>query len=80
MLAAVLREAHGARSLREQVRQRLRGCPRERLDAISYAEQSRLSEDVVEGVEDKERLLLAQVDTHRELSTSLAHEGAKAAV
>ena len=31
-------------------------------------------EDVVEGVEDKARLLLAQVDAHRELSTSLAHE------
>src|SRR3954453_9981611 len=28
-------------------------------------------EDVVEGVEDKARLLLAQVDAHRELSTSL---------
>jgi NAD(P)-dependent dehydrogenase (short-subunit alcohol dehydrogenase family) len=36
-------------------------------------------EDVVEGVEDKARLLLAQVDAHRELSTSLAHEDAKAA-
>jgi NAD(P)-dependent dehydrogenase (short-subunit alcohol dehydrogenase family) len=35
-------------------------------------------EDVVEGVEDKARLLLAQVDAHRELSTSLAHEDAKA--
>src|SRR3954470_14568474 len=34
-------------------------------------------EDVVEGVEDKARLLLAQVDAHRELSTSLAHEDAK---
>src|SRR4051794_15282735 len=34
--------------------------------------------DVVEGVEDKARLLLAQVDAHRELSTSLAHEDAKA--
>ena len=30
-------------------------------------------------VEDKARLLLAQVDAHRELSTSLAHEDAKAA-
>jgi NAD(P)-dependent dehydrogenase (short-subunit alcohol dehydrogenase family) len=36
-------------------------------------------EDVVEGVEDKARLLLAHVDAHRELSTSLAHEDAKAA-
>jgi NAD(P)-dependent dehydrogenase (short-subunit alcohol dehydrogenase family) len=35
--------------------------------------------DVVEGVEEKARLLLAQVDAHRELSTSLAHEDAKAA-
>jgi NAD(P)-dependent dehydrogenase (short-subunit alcohol dehydrogenase family) len=35
--------------------------------------------DVVEGVEDKARLLLAQVDAHRELSTSLSHEDAKAA-
>src|SRR3954466_12672870 len=36
-------------------------------------------EDVVEGVEEKARLLLAQVDAHRELSTSLAHDGAKVA-
>ena len=36
-------------------------------------------EDVVEGVEHKARLLLAQVDAHRELSTSLAHDDAKAA-
>jgi hypothetical protein len=36
-------------------------------------------EDVVKGVEDKARLLLAQVDAHRDLSTSLAHEDAKAA-
>ena len=36
-------------------------------------------EDVVAGVEDKARLLLAQVDAHRELSTSLTHEEAKAA-
>jgi NAD(P)-dependent dehydrogenase (short-subunit alcohol dehydrogenase family) len=36
-------------------------------------------EDVVEGVEDKARLLLAQVDAHRELSTNLSHEDAKAA-
>jgi NAD(P)-dependent dehydrogenase (short-subunit alcohol dehydrogenase family) len=36
-------------------------------------------EDVVEGVEQKARLLLAQVDAHRELSRSLAHEDAKAA-
>ena len=35
-------------------------------------------EDVVEGVEDKARRLLAQVDAHRELSTSLAHADAKA--
>ena len=31
-------------------------------------------EDVVEAVEQKARLLLAQVDAHRELSTGLAHE------
>jgi NAD(P)-dependent dehydrogenase (short-subunit alcohol dehydrogenase family) len=36
-------------------------------------------DDVVEAVEDKARLLLAQVDAHRELSISLAHEDAKAA-
>ena len=36
-------------------------------------------EDVVEGLETKARLLLTQVDAHRELSTSLAHEDAKAA-
>ena len=36
-------------------------------------------EDVVEVVEDKARLLLAQVDAHRELSTSLSDEDAKAA-
>jgi NAD(P)-dependent dehydrogenase (short-subunit alcohol dehydrogenase family) len=36
-------------------------------------------DDVVGGVEDKARLLLAQVDAHRELSTSLSHEDAKAA-
>ena len=36
-------------------------------------------EDVVGGVEDKARLLLAQLDAHRELSTSLSHEDAKAA-
>jgi NAD(P)-dependent dehydrogenase (short-subunit alcohol dehydrogenase family) len=36
-------------------------------------------EDVVEAVEDKARLLLAQVDAHRELSTSLAYEDAKVA-
>src|SRR4051812_45391957 len=35
-------------------------------------------DDVVASVEDKARLLLAQVDAHRELSTSLAHEDAKA--
>jgi NAD(P)-dependent dehydrogenase (short-subunit alcohol dehydrogenase family) len=33
-------------------------------------------EDAVEGVEQKARLLLAQVDAHRELSTSLAHDDA----
>src|SRR3954451_23429294 len=36
-------------------------------------------EDVVEGVEQKARLVLAQVDAHRELSRSLAHDDAKAA-
>jgi NAD(P)-dependent dehydrogenase (short-subunit alcohol dehydrogenase family) len=36
-------------------------------------------EDAVEGVEQKARLLLAQVDAHRELSTSLAHEDARVA-
>jgi NAD(P)-dependent dehydrogenase (short-subunit alcohol dehydrogenase family) len=36
-------------------------------------------EDVVEAVEDKARLLLAQVDAHRALSTSLAHADAKVA-
>ena len=35
-------------------------------------------EDVVEGVDEKARLLLAQLEAHRELSTSLAHEDAKA--
>jgi NAD(P)-dependent dehydrogenase (short-subunit alcohol dehydrogenase family) len=35
-------------------------------------------EDVVEGVEAKARLLLAQVDAHRGLSMRLAHEDAKA--
>jgi NAD(P)-dependent dehydrogenase (short-subunit alcohol dehydrogenase family) len=33
-------------------------------------------EDAVEGVEEKARLLLAQVDAHRELSSSLAHDDA----
>ena len=37
-------------------------------------------EDVVESVGEKARLLLAQVDAYRELSTSLSHEDAKAAV
>ncbi len=37
-------------------------------------------EDVVGGIEDKARLLLAQIEAHRELSTSLALEDAKAAV
>jgi NAD(P)-dependent dehydrogenase (short-subunit alcohol dehydrogenase family) len=36
-------------------------------------------EDAVEGVEQKARLLLAQVDAHRELSTGLAHDGARVA-
>jgi hypothetical protein len=34
-------------------------------------------EDAVEGVEQKARLLLAQVDAHRELSTNLAREDAR---
>jgi NAD(P)-dependent dehydrogenase (short-subunit alcohol dehydrogenase family) len=33
--------------------------------------------DVVDGVEQKARLLLAQVDAHRELSSSLAHDDAR---
>jgi NAD(P)-dependent dehydrogenase (short-subunit alcohol dehydrogenase family) len=36
-------------------------------------------EDAVEGVEQKARLLLAQVEAHRELSTSLAHDDARVA-
>ena len=36
-------------------------------------------EDAVEGVEQKARLLLAQVDAHRALSTTLAHEDARVA-
>ena len=36
-------------------------------------------DDAVEGVEQKARLLLAQVDAHRELSTTLAHDDARAA-
>ena len=36
-------------------------------------------EDAVEGVEQKARLLLAQVDAHRELSTDLAHDDAPVA-
>jgi NAD(P)-dependent dehydrogenase (short-subunit alcohol dehydrogenase family) len=36
-------------------------------------------EDAVEGVEQKARLLLAQVDAHRALSTNLAHDDALAA-
>jgi NAD(P)-dependent dehydrogenase (short-subunit alcohol dehydrogenase family) len=36
-------------------------------------------EDAVEAVEQKARLLLTQVDAHRELSTSLAHDGAPVA-
>jgi NAD(P)-dependent dehydrogenase (short-subunit alcohol dehydrogenase family) len=36
-------------------------------------------EDAVEGVEQKARLLLAQVDAHRELSTDLAHDDARVA-
>ena len=34
-------------------------------------------EDAVEQIEEKARLLLAQVDAHRELSTSLAHDDAR---
>ena len=36
-------------------------------------------EDAVEGVEQKARLLLAQVEAHRELSASLAHDDARVA-
>jgi NAD(P)-dependent dehydrogenase (short-subunit alcohol dehydrogenase family) len=36
-------------------------------------------EDAVEGVEQKAQLLLAQVEAHREISVSLAHEDAKVA-
>jgi NAD(P)-dependent dehydrogenase (short-subunit alcohol dehydrogenase family) len=36
-------------------------------------------QDAVEGVEQKARLLLAQVDAHRELSMSLAHDDARVA-
>ena len=36
-------------------------------------------EDAVEGVEQKARLLLAQVDAHRTLSTSLAHDDTRVA-
>jgi NAD(P)-dependent dehydrogenase (short-subunit alcohol dehydrogenase family) len=36
-------------------------------------------EDAVEGVEQKARLLLAQADAHRELSTNLAHDDARVA-
>jgi NAD(P)-dependent dehydrogenase (short-subunit alcohol dehydrogenase family) len=36
-------------------------------------------EDAVERIEHKARLLLAQIDVHRELSTSLAHEDARVA-
>jgi NAD(P)-dependent dehydrogenase (short-subunit alcohol dehydrogenase family) len=36
-------------------------------------------EDAVDGVEQKARLLLAQVDAHRELSTDLAHDDARVA-
>src|SRR3954454_5034049 len=36
-------------------------------------------DDVVEGVEDKARLLLGEVEAQRELSVSLAHDDAKAA-
>jgi NAD(P)-dependent dehydrogenase (short-subunit alcohol dehydrogenase family) len=37
-------------------------------------------EDAVEAVEQKARLLLAQVDAHRELSTTLAHDDARVVV
>jgi len=36
-------------------------------------------EDAVEGVEQKARLLLAQVDAHRTLSTNLARDDAQVA-
>jgi NAD(P)-dependent dehydrogenase (short-subunit alcohol dehydrogenase family) len=36
-------------------------------------------EDAVEESENKARLLLAQIDAHRELSTSLAHDDARVA-
>jgi len=36
-------------------------------------------EDVVEGVEAKARLLLAQIDAHRDISTSLGHDDVPAA-
>ena len=36
-------------------------------------------EDAVEGVEQKARLVLAQVDSHREVSTGLAHDDARVA-
>jgi NAD(P)-dependent dehydrogenase (short-subunit alcohol dehydrogenase family) len=36
-------------------------------------------DDAVEGVEQKARLLLAQVDAHRELSMNLAHDDARVA-
>jgi hypothetical protein len=36
-------------------------------------------EDAVEGVEQKARLLLAQVEAHRKLSTNLAHDDARVA-
>jgi hypothetical protein len=36
-------------------------------------------EDAVDGVEQKARLLLAQVDAHRELSTDLAHDDVRVA-
>jgi hypothetical protein len=36
-------------------------------------------EDAVEAVEQKARLLLAQVDAHRELSANLAHDDAREA-
>jgi hypothetical protein len=47
---------------------------------VGWCSRSRVAgEDAVEGVEQKARLLLAQVDAHQELSTNLAHEDARVA-
>jgi hypothetical protein len=49
-------------------------CVRQRVqDAVGGA-----AEDAVEGVEEKARLLLAQFDAHRALSSDLAHDDARA--